>query len=41
MQLETILCKFTQMCTTGNALMQLETFLCEVGRICATGNAFQ
>ena len=39
MQLETILCKFGQICVTGNALMLLETTLCEFGQICATGNA--
>ena len=41
MLLETILCKFGQICATGNALMLLETILCKFGQICATGNALK
>ena len=32
-----ILCKFGQICATGNDLMQLKTILCKFGQICATG----
>ena len=39
MQLETVLCKFEQICTTRNALMLLETILCEIGQICAIASA--
>ena len=34
-----ILCKFGQICVTGNALAYLEMILCQFGWICATWNA--
>ena len=38
MQPEMILCKFGQICATGNALMQLRATLYKSGQICETGN---